>query len=308
MISSGDGWLSRISPAIRPISPGTSIQSFTNHGPAPHYWLEALRVIYDHELVIFQGERFITEISGEKFICPDGSFIIVPPGEWHTSYSGGKCQGHRYWTHFDWIYQGPYGETPIFTFHPASPRADLYRRAPKFVPKGVIQGTVPNMQRAVEIHERLTMMQLYGSAHEKSISRAVLLQLLLEILDTSSRSEAAYGDHVELADRVRNALENAVWNLSQTPPVQELLMSLGYSYAHLCRSFRARYGITPNDFIHTLKITRAKMLLTDTDLNVSEIGYRTGFNSPTYFTLLFRRMTKMTPSEYRKMSRVRPST
>jgi AraC-like DNA-binding protein len=131
--------------------------------------------------------------------------------------------------------------------------------------------------------------------------QAVLLQLLLEILDVSSRSEAAYGDHVELADRVRNALENAVWNLPEAPPIQEVLMSLGYSYAHLCRSFRARYGITPNDFIHTLKITRAKMLLSDTDLHVSEIAYRTGFNNPTYFTLLFRRMTKMTPSQYRKI-------
>ncbi len=293
-------WLELISPSIRPAGPGIPFLTCTNHAIAADFWLEALRVIYDHELVFFAGELFIVEIEGMKYECPPGSFIIIPSGRWHVSYNAGKRVGHRYWAHFDWVYQGPYGRTPVVTFHPATPQTDLFRFAPDFVPKGIIAGKVPNLKRAIEIHERLTMMQQYGSTHGKVVSRALLMELLLEILDPGNRTEAVYGDRIELAERVRNALENAVWSAAKTPPIQRILGGLGYSYAHLCRSFGARYGITPIKFVHTLQITRAKMLLTDTDLPVSEIGYRTGFDNPAYFTLLFRKMTQTTPSQYRK--------
>jgi len=293
-------WLRHISPCVRPIDRGATFRSYTDHAAAPLNWLEPLRVIYDHELVLFTGEDFVTEISGHKFRCPNGSYIVVPPGKWHISYNSGRRAGHRYWTHFDWTYQGQYNDTPVITFHPATPRFDRFRHAPRFVPKPILHGTVPNIRHALEIHERLTVMQLYGSAHEKFVSRALLMELLLEIMDKRDRSPEAYGKPIELADRVRNALENAFWGRPNTPPIQPLLSGLGYSYAHLCRSFRAKFGITPLKFIHTLQVTRAKMLLVDTDLSVSEIGYRNGFNNPAYFTLLFRKMTGLTPSGFRE--------
>ena len=88
----GDGrhWLEQISPRIRLALPGAHYRSYTNHGPAPKNWLEARRIIYDHELVIFERQNFVTEIGGKRYPCPAGSFIIVPPGEWHVSYSVGS--------------------------------------------------------------------------------------------------------------------------------------------------------------------------------------------------------------------------
>ncbi|MDD4872003.1 MAG: helix-turn-helix transcriptional regulator [Kiritimatiellae bacterium] len=293
-------WLERISPCIRPMLPGESVPSYVSHLPAPQRWIEPLRVIYDHELVMFTHADFVTEITGKKYCCPRNSFIIVPPGRWHVSYNADNRAGHRYWAHFDWCYHGPYRPpAPIITFHPAKPKVHLYRYAPRFVPGEILHGPITNMKRALEIHERLTMMQSYGNAHEKFVSRAVLLELLLELLDTRSRKEGAFGEEAELASRVRDSLEHAMWNLPKMPPIQELLGNLGYSYAHLCRLFRARYGIAPLKYIHALQITRAKMLLQDTNLSIAEIGYRVGFDNPAYFTLLFRKMTGATPSDYK---------
>ncbi|HOI56624.1 MAG TPA: AraC family transcriptional regulator, partial [Phycisphaerae bacterium] len=63
-------WLRRICPAVHIA------------GQAPHRpgWVEAMRTIYDHELVLFAGGPFVVEIGGDRYACPDRSFLIVPPG------------------------------------------------------------------------------------------------------------------------------------------------------------------------------------------------------------------------------------
>ncbi|MBN8712135.1 MAG: hypothetical protein BGO12_23005 [Verrucomicrobia bacterium 61-8] len=75
-----------------------------------------------------------------------------------------------------------------------------------------------------------------------------------------------------------------------------------YSYEHLCRLFRAEYGIPPLKYVRGLRIDRAKLLLNDTILSVSEIAYRVGFSDPVYFSELFRKITGSPPSEYWKTS------
>jgi len=49
-----------------------------------------------------------------------------------------------------------------------------------------------------------------------------------------------------------------------------------------------------------IRIEKAKDLLKDTTLTVSDVALETGFNSSTYFTRAFKKWQNMTPSEYRK--------
>lgn len=294
-------WLERIAPCIRPALPGESTISHTWHSEEPAHWVEPRRVIYDHELVLVSRGHFETEIAGYNYRCPEHSYLIIPPGYWHSSWASDDRGGHRHWVHFDWVWQGTYTETPVMTFHPAHPREQQYRHAPPFVPQRIFYGQITRPERVYDLSERLSRMQRYGSPHERLACRAVLLELLLELLDPINAAVPDSNAETDLGQRVRNLLEETVAQQRVLPSIQHLLSGLGYSYAHLCRVFHARYGIPPLKFIHALRISRAKSLLRDTELTIDEIAHRVGFDDPNYFRQLFKQFEGAPPSQYRKL-------
>ena len=73
----------------------------------------------------------------------------------------------------------------------------------------------------------------------------------------------------------------------------------GMSRASFFRFFNQYYNSSPLEYLLKLRIHRSMQLLKDTRLSCGEIGIRCGFNDSSYFTLHFRRITGMTPREYR---------
>ena len=58
-------------------------------------------------------------------------------------------------------------------------------------------------------------------------------------------------------------------------------------------------GMTPIDFVHHIRIERAEELIANSNYQISQISYLTGFSDPKYFSHSFKKDTGMTPSEYR---------
>lgn len=292
-------WLQLISPCVRPVIRRGIHKSYTSHLSHAPTWMEPLRVIYDHQLVLFSQGSFRVEIEGEEYPCPADSFIIIPPGQWHATWNVGREIGHRHWCHFDWVYSGPYGDTPIMTYHPANPRARFYRLPPSLVPKHILHGTIPSPPIAYDLMERLCQMQLPGGKHKKLASRAVLLDLLIELLDIPDEPPDSTQQSSWLAMQVRQCLDDLVEKGRTISSVQAALGDFRYSYDHLRRLFRAEYGVAPLKYVHGLRIGRAKQLMRDTPLDISEIALKLGFPDLPYFCQLFRRMTGKTPTAYR---------
>jgi transcriptional regulator GlxA family with amidase domain len=82
-------------------------------------------------------------------------------------------------------------------------------------------------------------------------------------------------------------------------PVSRLARVSGVSEAHFARSFKAAFGLPPHRYLLTRRIERAKALLRDTDLPVTEIAFQTGWNSLGTFGRIFRDITGESPSELR---------
>ncbi|MDD5706572.1 MAG: AraC family transcriptional regulator [Kiritimatiellae bacterium] len=298
MISDRNEWLLRVSPCPR-LPPAGNPQGFSNHSEHAQSWTEPTRVIYDYELVLFSQGTMRVEVEGKSYACPADTFIIIPPGMKHTSWNIGSGKGHRHWTHFEWDYRGPYGNTPLSTYHPAKADASLYRTAPAFVPPGVLHGKISSPQRAYDLHERIRSLHHVGGEHEKLASRALLLELLIHLLYRPEEPGAPKGNRSWLMHRVRERLKDAVESGAPMPPITVMLEEFHYTYAHLCRLFHAEYGIAPIQYVHALRISRAKLLMSDTSLSLAEIAYRVGFRDPAYFTQRFRKLTGMTPSAFR---------
>jgi AraC family transcriptional regulator len=69
---------------------------------------------------------------------------------------------------------------------------------------------------------------------------------------------------------------------------------------HFSRAFKQSFGLPPHRYLTSRRIDRAKDLLADRELSVTEIGLGVGFSETSSFTAAFRKVTGETPSEYRR--------
>jgi AraC family transcriptional regulator len=71
------------------------------------------------------------------------------------------------------------------------------------------------------------------------------------------------------------------------------------SYFHFSRAFKQAMGMTATNYIAERRIERAKKMLEETELPISEIALRSGFSSQSHFTTAFRRLAGATPKAFR---------
>jgi len=291
-----DDWLYRISPCVNIVGRGETSE-----------WLDPLRVIYDHELMCFgEGGRHRIELEGTVHECGPNSFIIIPPGHWHVGTGQGTGHTLRTWVHFDWVFTQPIRHTPTLTYAPAEPEWDLVRRAPAFVPAVVRTGSLPQPDAFFDAHRRLGELFNHGTLRERTACRGLFLEMLLSLL-------APEGEPVDTdrGSRTASDIRHALDNLAQrpfgaAPSIRTFLASLGRSYDHQARLFKAAYGATPLQYVNTRRIERAKGLLRETRLPVARIAEGLGFSDVVYFNRLFRKHTGTTPGAYRTRQSPRP--
>lgn len=97
---------------------------------------------------------------------------------------------------------------------------------------------------------------------------------------------------LKLIKVIEENLENPDFN------IQTLCESIDSSYQYVYRKVKALTGETINDFVRTIKLKRAAQYLCKGELRISEILYKSGFNSHSYFTKCFKEHYGMTPKEY----------
>lgn len=82
-------------------------------------------------------------------------------------------------------------------------------------------------------------------------------------------------------------------------PVQRLARASGVSEAHFARSFKQAFGVPPHRYLLTRRIERVMVLLRDTDLSITEIAFRCGWESLGTFGRTIRDVTGESPGVIR---------
>lgn len=82
--------------------------------------------------------------------------------------------------------------------------------------------------------------------------------------------------------------------------LEEIAAAANVGKRECLRCFQRTIGVTPIQYLLKFRVRQASRLLAETDLSVTEIALRCGFESPSYFSLTFRRLTGKTPREYRR--------
>lgn len=134
---------------------------------------------------------------------------------------------------------------------------------------------------------RLSKLFLYQWHHEGQLPYACLMQ------------NVAHEDAV-----IR---EQQVWiadNYARPSLVSELIHRSGMPESTFIRHFKAATGFTPLAYIQALRVEEAKQMLETSDLSVEQVAEEVGYEDAASFRQLFRRLTGMTPADYRRKFRM----
>ncbi len=85
--------------------------------------------------------------------------------------------------------------------------------------------------------------------------------------------------------------------------VSQLASEIGWSRSHTFKKVKSVTGISANQFIKETRLQEAARLILESDLNVSEISYKVGFSSPSYFNKCFSKYYGVTPGEYKEKNK-----
>ena len=103
---------------------------------------------------------------------------------------------------------------------------------------------------------------------------------------------------------IESAMDFIKRNFHHDLDLRQITRHAELSYVQFLRRFKKHTGITPSDYIYSLRIQKAKSLLTDTDLLIKDISAACGFENEYYFSNFFKKHIKMSPSDFRNAAQV----
>lgn len=91
-------------------------------------------------------------------------------------------------------------------------------------------------------------------------------------------------------------------NFNKKLSLGEISRNAGISRYHFCRTFKILTGRPVIDYINNIRIEKAKELLKESVLSITEISLEAGFNNISNFNRTFKNIIGMNPSSFRRNS------
>jgi AraC family transcriptional regulator len=240
----------------------------------------------------------------EKKRHPDYDLWYVTSGEVTMEYYGGEdvaTEGDILFFHPDVPYLAACSSAPcshIF-IHFDFPLGQRFN----FLDEFNLMGVIPHRRFAKEgplfrsgfeayrAKEPMTALMLKGHL-------LVLLARLLAMpreMASDGRESLQQTKHFTKLKPVLHYIEE---HIDDNIPAELLADMIGLSPKYFYTYFKNNIGLTPQDYMNRMKMSRARELLIERKLTVKEIAYQLGFSDPYTFSKIFKRFHKISPSKF----------
>jgi AraC-like DNA-binding protein/ligand-binding sensor protein len=102
---------------------------------------------------------------------------------------------------------------------------------------------------------------------------------------------------------IRRAKAHIAGHYGDPIGLDEIARAMHVSTFYFCKMFKKATGLTFTDYLGRVRVEKAKNLLLNPHLRVSEIAYTVGFQSLTHFNRIFRKVTGEAPTDFRERSK-----
>ena len=138
------------------------------------------------------------------------------------------------------------------------------------------------------------------------LKRLAALFTIFDILSTTTEYEllASPGfvqkTQLQCSDRFSKVTEYIMRNFDSDITLPEVAAVSNMAVTTFCNFFKEHYRQTFVEYLNTVRIGHACKLLTEEDQKIFEVAYECGFNNLANFNRQFKKMKRMSPSEYRR--------
>jgi AraC-like DNA-binding protein/ligand-binding sensor protein len=188
----------------------------------------------------------------------------------------------------------------------------LKERVVAFLQTGQVFLRAPNAKRFTKVAARLIKWGMKVNLaraesaylHSRVLSHSsyhgvvALLEIFAEHLALIANQIALQQANVDspIVERAKGYIAS---HQSEPITLEQISRALNVSTFYFCRVFKQTTGLTFKDYLSRVRIEKAKILLQDSRLRVSEIAYDVGFQTITHFNRIFRKLVGYSPTEYR---------
>jgi AraC-like DNA-binding protein len=236
-------------------------------------------------------------IGAETYPLESGYLHMIPPFTTHNC----RCEGQLslYYLH---LYEQPStGGIPIMEDFVFPFRVETDGRAGRLIdrlleinPRRELPGYDPmSYDNPRELLRNMTG-SLAHPYHSRVETHGILCLLLSRFLEQAAR-------RIEMEDhRLRKVIRYISANIDRSISLGELSRIVPCTDDHLIRIFKQRLNHTPIEYINLRKIEKAQLMLLTENSSVGDIASSLSFYDTSYFIKLFKKLTGVTPLDYRK--------
>ena len=237
------------------------------------------RTLNEYQLVyITKGSGSFTSLSVKKQNVTEGTMMMLFPGEWHNYYPASETGWDEYWVGF----RGELADRLI-------EKQFLGKEEPLFH-----IGISPTI---IDLYDKI----LGFAKQEKTGYQQMIASMAMHILGAvyyKQKNVPFKGSYLE--EKIIEARQLIKANIGGSFSQEDIAKQLGLGYSWFRRMFKEYTGISPAQYQLQQTILKAKELMTDTSLNISEVAYRLHFENSSQFSTFFKKKEGITPSQFRE--------
>jgi len=223
-------------------------------------------------------------VGDEIFTAATGSFIFIPKGMFHHADSEKNTNNEHIVISFD---------DDLFNEENKIYLSELLKQRIMYVPKHKLPKLEEVMYRIERESDGIT-------DPSNPIIRLYILELIIRLCQYKERNNSLAAQKDSEIDRVAEYISA---NYGEDLSLAVLGKRFGMSISYLSRKFKKDMGIGIVDYITYVRVLNGERLLKESDLSVTEIAERCGYNDSNYFSTTFKRLRGVTPLKYRTMER-----
>lgn len=280
-------------------------------------WKNKSRRIYDHELLYCLEGRAHIVIENRSYNIRPGTIVLIKPDRPHSYWLEEDEAADVVWVHFDYIFRTDvYNLIELlaggnsFLYDAALPKKTFIRPEPVFengfvFPELFQTDTGAGMEKGFFSKAFTEILDTFQRQDElwQLDCKILLLQVLKALLRLCRENGGAASCRVKkgttaaIAGFVANYIEK---NCHRSISVGEAARAAGLNEDYLGKLFKKETGENFTGFVNRVRVNRAKELLLQTDLNISDIAEMTGFNDVYYFCKVMKKYEGLSPAVWRR--------
>ena len=231
----------------------------------------------DFQLIyLIKGRGYYNFGDGPKEVGK-GNLIVYKPGQPQLYEYFFRDETELYWLHFsgsqahEWIKRLKFNARYVYPIGIRGDCIDLFKKI------------------TYEIQNKRTYFEYVSSAYLQELF--LIFARRLENLESDGRNL--------MSDAMRAVIMYMYENYNKNITVSTLASQCNLSMFRFIHKFKEATGMTPIEYLTKIRIDEARYLLSNSNLNISEIASIVGYDDPLYFSRVFKKVTGVSPRYYK---------